>query len=71
MSEVDVTKVYVGQQDLLKVDKIENHSLLNDSEISKLEEYTIFEDLIISPTIGNNLVMVQALLPSIIKIQII
>ena len=41
----DVTKAYVDQQDALKVDKVEGHSLVPDTEINKLAGYPELENL--------------------------
>ena len=41
----DVNKQYVDEGLALKVDKVDNHSLVPDTEINKLAEYPEFEDL--------------------------
>ena len=41
----DVNKQYVDEGLYLKVDKVDDHSLVHDTEIDKLAEYPEFEDL--------------------------
>lgn len=53
--ESDVDKAYVDNQLDLKVDKIENYSLVPDTEIDKLSEYPEFEDLPLGVTAHEDL----------------
>ena len=68
--ESDVDKAYVDAALALKVDKLENYSLVPDTEIDKLSEYPEFEDVATKEYVNGILGDINTALETILAIEV-